>query len=104
MSVKAITASEFSEEQKKEGLIMVDFFAEWCPPCKMLGPILEEISAEDSKTRIFKVNIEEQGELAEKHAVVSLPTVIFFKDGKEVDKFVGLLQKDAIEGYIQKHS
>lgn len=103
MSVELITTSEFNEIQKGDDLIVVDFYAEWCPPCKMLGPILEEISNEETSPKIFKVNIEEQKELAEKYAISSLPTVIFFKDGKEVDKFVGLLTKEEIEKYISKN-
>ena len=104
MTVKVVSEKEFEDEQKKGGLIMVDFFAQWCPPCKMLGPILEEIDGESNEVRIVKVDIEEQRELAEKNSVTSLPTVILFKDGKEVDKFVGLKQKDEIKEFIQKHS
>ena len=79
--------------------VLVDFFADWCGPCQMLGPILETINF-----NILKVNTDEFQDLAQKYGVMSIPTVILFKDGKEVDKFIGLKSKDDIEEFIKNNS
>lgn len=100
--MKIIRANEF-EETIKEGLVLVDFYADWCGPCKMLGPILEELSAELRDVTIAKVNVDDNGDLAAQLGVRSIPAVFLFKDGKQVDQFIGLQPKASIKNFIEKH-
>ena len=83
----------------KEGTHLVDFYAEWCGPCKMLGPILEEL---DSKINIIKVNIDEHEDLAREYRIMSIPTLVFFKDGNKVKEIVGFRTKEEIEELIEE--
>ena len=77
-------------------LMMVDFWANWCMPCRMLGPVIEQLAQDyEGKAVIGKVDVDEQGELAMRYGVMSIPTVIFFKDGKEIDRKVGVMPAGA---------
>jgi len=79
--------------------ILIDFYAEWCGPCKMAAPIIEELSGEyEGKAVIAKINVDEENELSTKYGVMSIPTVIIVKNGEEVDRKIGFAGK---EGYIQ---
>ena len=78
-------------------ITLVDFYADWCGPCKMLGTVLEQIN-----TNIIKINVDEHQELAQKFGVMSIPTVIIYKDKKEVNKFIGFKSKDEINDLINK--
>jgi len=93
---------EVFDELIQEGTVVVDFYADWCGPCRMLGPILEEISEERSDIKIIKVNTEEHEELAMKYGVMSIPNLKLFQDGKLIDSRIGFLTKDALEDWIQK--
>ena len=90
---KKIKGKEFEEVLKSEKVTLVDFYADWCGPCRMLGPIMEEISNDYD---VYKVNVDEEEELAQKYGVMSIPCVVFFKEGKEVNRFVGLRSKSDI--------
>lgn len=79
----------------KEGVFVVDFFAEWCGPCKMLGPVLEELDA-----NVLKVNVDTHEELAREYGVMSIPTICFFKDGELKNRVVGFRNKDEIESIL----
>lgn len=92
-----------SEVLESNSLVVVDFYADWCGPCQMLKPILEEISEERRDVKIVKVNVDNARELAIEFGIFSIPTVLFFKEGKLVDKFVGYISKDAINKLIDKN-
>lgn len=82
---------------------LVDFYADWCMPCKIFGPVLESLS-EDLKGKVncYKVNVDNDGEVASRFGVMSIPTVILFKDGSKVDSFTGSLPKEKVKSFIDK--
>ena len=96
---KVITKEEFQKEvlESKEP-VLVDFYADWCGPCKMLGPVMDEISNDH---KVFKVNTDDEEELAMEYGIMSIPCVIAFKDGIEVNRSVGLVDKDTILNLIK---
>lgn len=91
------------KEQVKDGIVLVDFFATWCGPCKMQSPILEEIKEDRSDIKIMKVDVDQETELAREYGVMSIPTLILFKDGKEVAKNVGFMPKEVLIQWITDH-
>ncbi len=97
MSVLKLKNADFENEiLNKEGIALVDFYADWCGPCKMLAPVIEEIAAERPDVTVAKINVDEEGELAAKYGVMSIPTLIIFKNGEENERIVGFKQKRAI--------
>lgn len=91
--IKLDTNSFEKEVLNCSGVVLVDFWAEWCGPCKMQLPVLEEISSEMTDVKICKVNVDENNELAIKFGIRSIPTMMIFKNGEKVDQLVGLKQK-----------
>ena len=97
MGLIEVTKETFDfEVLQSDQLVIVDFWATWCTPCRMLTPILEEIAAERSDIKICKINMDEAQDIAEKYGVMSLPCLIFFKQGKAVEECIGLVSKDRI--------
>ena len=95
--VKKINNSEFENEVLNgKGIALVDLFADWCGPCQMIAPIIEEISNEKTNVNFFKVNVDDTPEVAIKYGVSSIPTLLVFKDGELVNKAVGAYPKEAI--------
>ena len=102
---KALTDSQFeSNVLQSKGLVLVDFWAEWCGPCRQLGPILETIDNEmgDSVT-IYKMNVDDSPEVASQFGIRSIPTMFLFKDGKQVDTKVGLNTQSSIQSWIESY-
>lgn len=101
MAVINITKDNFEEEVlKSDKKVLVDFNADWCGPCKMLKPIVEEISNTQDAVKIVSVNIDEEDDLAEKFDVSSIPCLVLFDKGTEVKRNIGLLSKDDVESFI----
>ncbi len=99
--MKIVKTNEF-DDVVKEGVTLVDFYADWCGPCKMIAPILKDLSTTlDENTQIVKVNVDEEGDLAQRFDVMSIPTLILFKDGQPVGRKTGFLPKPEIEKFIK---
>ena len=92
------TDATFDEVLSSNTVVVADFWAEWCGPCKMVGPFIEQLAAEyEGKAAVGKIDIEENDDLATKYAIRNIPTVLFFKNGEVVDKMVGAAPKAAYE-------
>jgi putative thioredoxin len=89
-------------EASKKELIILDFYADWCGPCKMLGPILEKL-AEEYKVKLIKLNVDQEQELAQEFGIMSIPTVVFFKGGEPKDFFTGAYPEKNIREFIEKN-
>lgn len=87
----------------KEGVTVVDFFATWCGPCKMLSPVLEELEEDRSDFKVVKIDIDKEQELARSYGIMSVPTLILFKDGKEISKKVGFMPKELLSNWINEN-
>ena len=97
MAVVHVTGDTFEQEVlKAEGKVLVDFWAGWCGPCQMMGPVVEEISNEVNDAKVYKINIDEQMSIAQKYGVMSIPTFIVFKNGDVADKKMGAMPKSAV--------
>ena len=99
--MKVIKESEFVNEIN-DGLVLIDFYADWCGPCKMLTPILEEINKENEVVRIIKVNIDDSRFLASYYQIQSIPTLVLLKNGQFLNKMIGFRPKKMIEELIEK--
>jgi|SRR3989344_97859 len=94
--VEEINSSNF-EQKISEGISLVDFWAPWCGPCRMMAPVFEELSKEVKNIKFFKLNVDDNGDVAAQSEVQGIPTLILFKDGEEVKRIVGLKSKDDIK-------
>lgn len=94
MAVKHVKSSDFeSEVLKSDKKVLVDFYADWCGPCKMMGPVLEAVSEENDNIDVVKINVDEEQELAMQYRVMSIPALMVFEKGEVVRKSVGLISK-----------
>ena len=101
MAAITITESNFEQEVlKSDKPVLVDFWASWCGPCKMLSPVVDEIAEATPSIKVGKVNVDEEGGLAQQFKVMSIPTLIFFKDGKVANQTIGVQPKAVIEQMI----
>ena len=95
---KQLTNQEFQTEvlDSKE-LVLVDFFATWCGPCKMMAPVIDQLAEEmDGKAKVFRIDVDEVRDLAAKYRIMSVPTLMFFKNGEVVDQIMGAVPKDRL--------
>ena len=103
MSVIHLTKEAFEKEIAVPGVTaLIDFYADWCGPCKMLGPTVEALAEEIHDVKICKVNVDEQSELAAAFSVMSIPTVVIMKDGEVLDTQIGLATRTKLLGMIEK--
>lgn len=99
---KILDAAEFKElVLESEGNALVDFYAVWCGPCKMMAPIIDELSEEATDYAVYKVDVDEDPEIAEKYNVMSIPTLIYFEKGEPVRKKVGAVSKEQLIEFIK---
>ena len=100
-----ISQDNFAAEViRSETPVVVDFWAEWCMPCKMIAPVLEQISQDYAgKLKVAKVNVDDNGEIAQKYNIVSIPTLLLFKDGEVVGQQVGAVPRETIEGMFKTY-
>jgi thioredoxin 1 len=103
MAIVNVNDSAFANEVST-GTVLVDFWAPWCGPCKMIAPVLEDLSKDlGDKLKIAKVNVDENPGSAQKYGIMSIPTLLIFKNGQPVDKIVGFQPKEALLNTINKH-
>jgi len=104
MAIVNVSDQSFKSDVEGSGTVLVDFWAPWCGPCKMIAPVLEELDKElGDSVKIAKVNVDDNPESAARFGVMSIPTLIVFKDGQPVDKIVGFQSKDALKGVITRN-
>ena len=102
MEILRVTSQNFGEEVlKSDKTVLVDFYADWCGPCKMLSPIVDEVAKEMSEIKVVKVNVDEAQDLAMNYQVMSIPTLVVIKDGKEAKRSVGLIDKSEIKNLVK---
>lgn len=104
MAIKHVKTSEFDEIMDAAPLAMVDFWASWCGPCKMLSPTVEALAEQyEGKALVCKVNVDEEPDLARRFGVMSIPTVVFLKNGREFERKVGLMPAEAFTQVLDKN-
>lgn len=105
MSLLHLTKDTFKEEIKDyEGVALVDFWAAWCGPCQMIGPVIEELAEEmEGNVKVGKVNVDEQGALGQEYEIMSIPAVFVFKNGEVVERLIGAMNKESYKEAIEKH-
>ena len=96
------SVSEYDALLKENKSVFVDFYADWCGPCKMLGPVVEQVAKENTDVCFAKVNIDHLPEIAERYGIMSIPTLLSFKDGEQVGSGVGFMPKDSVQEIVDK--
>ena len=102
MAVIQLTQENFAEKTS-QGLLLLDFWATWCGPCQMIGPMLDQVAEEENIT-VGKINVDEQRELAMQYEIEAIPTLVVMKDGREVYRSVGMLDKTEIKTFYAKYA
>lgn len=100
MPIHVTTDNFETEVLKSDAPVLADFYADWCGPCKMLAPLLEQFAQENPQVKVCKINVDDQADLAMDYDVRSIPTLVVFKDGKEANRSVGLISKSQLQNLI----
>jgi len=101
--VKQLKSTEFKEAIESDELVVVDFYADWCMPCRYLSPVLEKLEKEfDGRVKFYKLNVDENQDIAFEYGIASIPTVLFFKRGKVIGGFIGAMPESAVKAEIKK--
>lgn len=103
---RELSSAEFQNEVlNSKDIVLIDFYAAWCEPCKMLAPILEELSTEmEGKVKVFKVDVDKSGDIAQKHNITGVPTIMIFKNGTAVDQMVGFQPKKVLKSKLEQYT
>ncbi|MBP3780824.1 MAG: thioredoxin [Selenomonas sp.] len=102
MATTVLTNDNFKAEVLDfSGTVLIDFWAEWCGPCRMLGPVIDEVAAENPQIKVGKVNVDQQQELAAQFGIMSIPTLLVFKNGTKTNESIGLVPKEQVENLIK---
>ena len=97
MGVTSLTSTNFSKEVlENDGKVLVDFYADWCGPCKMMSPVIDEIADEEQSVKVCKLNVDNAQDIASEYDVMSIPTIMIFENGEVKQKFIGVTSKDEI--------
>ena len=100
--LKHITNAQEFDSEIKQGTVLVDFFATWCGPCKMLSPVLEEVAEENPDLLVLKIDVDEVGELAARYGIQAIPTLMLFKDGQRLETRMGYQNKNQLLAFINQ--
>ena len=103
-SVTHLTDADFESFTGQDGVVLVDFWAPWCGPCKRIGPIIDELAGEMTDVSFGKLNTDENQEVAAGHGIMSIPTLYVYKDGQKVDQVVGAVPKEMLVATLQKYA
>jgi thioredoxin 1 len=103
--VQEISEKDFSKiiNSKKENLVIIDFFAEWCMPCVMMAPVFARLAEKYSQVKFAKINVDDAPKLSQEYEISSIPCIVFFKDGEEVDRIIGGVNEDVLIEKIQDY-
>ena len=101
MEVKELKEEEFSEVLKEKGKVLIDCYATWCGPCKMLSPIVDEVAKMSDACKFYKLDIDEAEDITDEYGIMSVPTLLLFEDGKLKDTSIGLKTKEELEDFIK---
>ena len=101
--MEILNDTNFGEKTNQNNLVVIDFFATWCGPCRMMAPIFEDVSKEKGEVSFFKVDVDESPNVAKQFGVMSIPTLVAIKNGKEVDRNVGLLNREDLSDFVDKN-
>ena len=102
MEILKVTSENFEEEVlKSEKTVLIDFYADWCGPCKMLAPIIEDIAKENEEIKVVKVNVDDAQDLAVEYQIMSIPTIVIIKEGQETNRNIGIASKTDIMNMVK---
>ena len=103
MSIEHLNDKNFEEKVNQNNLTIVDFFATWCGPCRMMAPIFEEVSNQAGYATFYKVDVDECPEISKKFGIMSIPTLVAIKNGKELDRNIGLMNREDLLDFVEKN-